>query len=251
MAENLVTQVDQNGQTTPIIPVDEDEDSQQSTSCFCGFLFSRCRRKRHNAPEAPRPMVTWQPPVHRDPGHNLLPEPGSPHTNRKCLVLDLDETLVHSSFKPVDNADFVIPIEIDGIQHRVYVLKRPHVDEFLRVVGGLFEVVLFTASLSKYADPVADLLDPGSAIAHRLFREHCVMSHGVFIKDLSRLGRNVDETIIVDNAPASYAYHPNNAVAIQTWIDDPTDTALRDLIPFFEEVAEADDIYSLLRTLTF
>ncbi len=45
----------------------------------------------------------------------------------KCLVLDLDETLVHSSFKP----DFIIPVEIDRVAHHVYVLKRPYVDEFL------------------------------------------------------------------------------------------------------------------------
>lgn len=32
---------------------------------------------------------------------------------------------------------------------QVYVLKRPHVDEFLRRVGELFECVLFTASLAK------------------------------------------------------------------------------------------------------
>lgn len=36
-----------------------------------------------------------------------------------CLVIDLDETLVHSSFKPVPNADFVVPVEIDGQTHQV------------------------------------------------------------------------------------------------------------------------------------
>lgn len=42
---------------------------------------------------------------------------------KKLLVLDLDETLVHSSFKPVAHCDYVIPVEIDGVVHRVYVLK--------------------------------------------------------------------------------------------------------------------------------
>lgn len=62
-------------------------------------------------------------------------------------------------FQPINNADFVVPVEIDGAVHQVYVLKRPHVDEFLRRCGELYECVLFTASLAKYADPVADLLD--------------------------------------------------------------------------------------------
>lgn len=47
------------------------------------------------------------------------------------------------------NADFIIPVEIDGHVHNVYVLKRPFVDEFMKRMGELYEVVIFTASLSK------------------------------------------------------------------------------------------------------
>ena len=49
----------------------------------------------------------------------------------------------------VHNADFIVPVEIDGIVHQVYVLKRPHVDEFLKRMGEIYECVLFTASLAK------------------------------------------------------------------------------------------------------
>ena len=51
--------------------------------------------------------------------------------------------------QPVNNADFVVPVEIDGIVHQVYVLKRPHCDEFLKRMGEMFECILFTASLAK------------------------------------------------------------------------------------------------------
>jgi carboxy-terminal domain RNA polymerase II polypeptide A small phosphatase len=47
------------------------------------------------------------------------------------------------------NADFIIPVEIDKVMHSVYVLKRPGVDEFLTRMGPQFELVVFTASLSK------------------------------------------------------------------------------------------------------
>ena len=73
-----------------------------------------------------------------------------------CLVLDLDETLVHSSFKPTQKPDYIIPVEIDGTIHKVYVCKRPGVDEFMRRMGEVFEIVVYTASLSKYADPLLD-----------------------------------------------------------------------------------------------
>uniref|UniRef100_A0A8C3P5H3 protein-serine/threonine phosphatase n=1 Tax=Chrysemys picta bellii TaxID=8478 RepID=A0A8C3P5H3_CHRPI len=142
----------------------------------------------------------------------LLPEIKAQDASKLCVVIDLDETLVHSSFKPVNNADFIIPVEIDGIMHQVYVLKRPYVDEFLRRMGELFECVLFTASLAKYADPVADLLDKWGAFRARLFRESCVFHRGNYVKDLSRLGRDLSRIIIVDNSPASYIFHPDNAV---------------------------------------
>lgn len=43
----------------------------------------------------------------------------------------------------------MVPVEIDGTIHQVYVLKRPYVDEFLRRMGELYECILFTASLAK------------------------------------------------------------------------------------------------------
>ena len=49
----------------------------------------------------------------------------------------------------VPNPDFIVPVEIDGQNHSVYVLKRPGVDTFLERLGPQFEVVIFTASLSK------------------------------------------------------------------------------------------------------
>lgn len=79
----------------------------------------------------------------------LLPPVKHQDMHKKCMVIDLDETLVHSSFKPINNADFVVPVEIDGTVHQVYVLKRPYVDEFLERMGELYECVLFTASLAK------------------------------------------------------------------------------------------------------
>lgn len=72
------------------------------------------------------------------------------------MVLDLDETLVHSQFNVVKNPDYVIPVEMDGRTSNIYVLKRPGVDYFLQTVSKYFEVIIYTASLSKYADPLMD-----------------------------------------------------------------------------------------------
>ncbi|XP_063972876.1 phosphatase Herzog [Diachasmimorpha longicaudata] len=176
----------------------------------------------------------------------LLPPVRHQDMHKKCMVIDLDETLVHSSFKPINNADFVVPVEIDGTVHQVYVLKRPYVDEFLQRMGELYECVLFTASLAKYADPVADLLDRWGVFRARLFRESCVFHRGNYVKDLNKLGRDLQQIIIVDNSPASYIFHPDNAVPVASWFDDMTDSELLDLIPFFEKLSNVDNIYTVL-----
>jgi RNA polymerase II subunit A small phosphatase-like protein len=166
---------------------------------------------------------------------------------RKCLVLDLDETLVHSSFTPVPNADFVISIELENVLHRVYVRKRPGVDEFLRAVSQKFEVVVFTASLNKYADPLLDILDRDRVVTKRLFREACVQHYGNYVKDLTHLGRSLESSIIIDNSPFSYMFQPDNAIAITSWFDDRSDRELYELLPFLDNLVDVDDVRTVLR----
>uniref|UniRef100_A0A8C3AMK6 Mitochondrial import inner membrane translocase subunit TIM50 n=1 Tax=Cyclopterus lumpus TaxID=8103 RepID=A0A8C3AMK6_CYCLU len=135
----------------------------------------------------------------KPPANFLLPEVSIDDYGKNCVVIDLDETLVHSSF--------------------------------------------------KYADPVADLLDQWGVFRARLFRESCVFHRGNYVKDLSRLGRELSKVIIIDNSPASYIFHPENAVPVQSWFDDMTDTELLDLIPLFEGLSKEEDVYSLLQSL--
>ncbi|KAI4268806.1 MAG: hypothetical protein L6R35_006728 [Caloplaca aegaea] len=167
----------------------------------------------------------------------LLPPMTDRFRGKKCLVLDLDETLVHSSFKILHQADFTIPVEIEGQYHNVYVIKRPGVDQFMKRVGELYEVVVFTASVSKYGDPLLDQLDIHNVVHHRLFRESCYNHQGNYVKDLSQVGRDLRETIIIDNSPTSYIFHPQHAVPISSWFSDAHDNELLDLIPVLEDLA--------------
>ncbi|KAI0141631.1 NIF-domain-containing protein [Xylariaceae sp. FL1272] len=167
----------------------------------------------------------------------LLPPIEQRFKGRKCLVLDLDETLVHSSFKILHQADFTIPVEIEGNYHNVYVIKRPGVDQFMKRVGELYEVVVFTASVSKYGDPLLDQLDIHKVVHHRLFRESCYNHQGNYVKDLSQVGRDLKDTIIIDNSPTSYIFHPQHAVPISSWFSDAHDNELLDLIPVLEDLA--------------
>jgi len=178
---------------------------------------------------------------------HLLPEQTEQMKGRKTLVLDLDETLVHSCFQPVHNADFVIPIVIEGTRHTVYVLKRPFVDDFLTEMGKLYEIVVFTASVSLYANPLLDLLDPNKVISHRLFREHCTFMDGSYVKDLSRLGRTLESTIIIDNSKNCYKLQPENAMASLTWLEDKRDAQLVRMIPYLVRCNQDPQVYEVLK----
>lgn len=213
-----------------------------------GFNSPRGQTKSQDFSAAPaaapsRAHLATEPYVSDDPDALLTPDT----TGKKmCLVLDLDETLVHSSFKPVPHSDFILSIEMDGITHKVYVLKRPGVDEFLLRMSQFYELVIFTASLDKYANPLLDLLDTHKTISGRLYREHCTRQGQTYVKDLSRLGRKLGHTLIIDNSPYSYALHLNYAVPILSWFDDPHDTELLDMMPFLENLTKLDDVSAVL-----
>jgi len=126
--------------------------------------------------------------------------------HKKTLVLDLDETLVHSSVKVPQEECIVLPVEIDDKKFKVYVLVRPNAEKFLKIMQIYYEVIIYTASLSKYADPLMDILDSEKSVSARLFREHCTFYQGMYVKDLSELGRDLRDVIIVDNSPTAYLF---------------------------------------------
>ena len=98
------------------------------------------------------------------PGWTSRPKalpPPSPDAPPLCLVLDLDETLVHCTVDPIPNADMVFPVPFNGVEYKVHVRCRPYLQTFLERVGEVFEVVVFTASQQVYADMLLDRIDPG------------------------------------------------------------------------------------------
>eukprot|EP00826_Nyctotherus_ovalis_P055717 TRINITY_DN7429_c0_g1_i1.p1 TRINITY_DN7429_c0_g1~~TRINITY_DN7429_c0_g1_i1.p1 ORF type:complete len:529 (-),score=145.11 TRINITY_DN7429_c0_g1_i1:141-1727(-) len=179
----------------------------------------------------------------------LLPPIKDELKGRKTLVLDLDETLIHSSFQEIPNADFLIPVTANGRSLCVYVKKRPGVESFLAEMSGYYEIAVYTASQAIYATPILDQLDPERLIHHRLFRESCIVTNGGFIKDLSKLGRDLAGVVIVDNSPACYALQPENGIPISTWMEDPNDLMLSQLAPFLKLLATVEDVREYLMWL--
>ena len=172
----------------------------------------------------------------------LLPPKEKEFENKKTLILDLDETLVHSSFTPFEKNDIVLEVDFEGVIYKIYVLVRPFAKEFLNNVSKYFEVVIFTASIPKYASPLLNILDTEKNIKHRLYREDCTYINGLFIKDLKRLNRSLKDLIIVDNSPLAYAFNAENGLPIKTWYDNRNDTELKKILPLLIFLSNVKDV---------
>lgn len=164
------------------------------------------------------------------------------------LVLDLDETLVHSTVRPARiAADFIVSVSMNSVPVKFYVHKRPHLDKFLEMVSHWFVVCIWTASLSTYADPVIDRLDPRRVVVQqRLFRDSCRLQNGLYLKDLSGAGFLLPNTMLLDNSPISFKSCPANGIAIESWFDDQQDQELLSALRFLEVMRHVADVRTIL-----
>jgi Dullard-like phosphatase family protein len=151
-----------------------------------------------------------------------LPEK-SDNSPNFTLVLDLDETLVHFT-ENQNNGKFLV---------------RPFAREFLQKLSGHYEIIVFTAALKDYADWILDRIDPMENVKYRLYRNHTTFQNDIYLKDLSKLNRDLSKTIIVDNNPDNFQMHPENGICIKSWYEDPTDMALKYLASLLVKIANS------------
>ncbi|KRX08787.1 HAD-like domain [Pseudocohnilembus persalinus] len=134
--------------------------------------------------------------------------PNKTSNKKYTLVLDIDETLVHTQF--------------NGDKYKV--IKRPFVQEFLQKLSIFYEIVTFTAGTKEYADSIIDEhLDPENKwISHRLYRNNCKwfidksMNNERFcIKDVSKINRDINTVLIIDNIADNFSIlQPFNGIEI-------------------------------------
>ena len=105
-------------------------------------------------------------------------------------------------------------------------------------------MIVFTASHQCYADPILNHLDPShELIDFRLYRNHCLVHAGMYIKDLRVLKhRKLKDIVIIDNLAHNYACQLNNGIPIVSWYDDRNDKELLNLMHYLKGLATAEDI---------
>jgi len=213
--------------------------------------------------------------------HTSEPKPDQAPSARKTLVLDMDETLIgtlpnqHYSDKGSVAAAFGrrLGAELLLEDHKglgaadwdAFVFKRPGLDEFLREVSLLYNLVIYTAATPAHADPILDALEMQTdsiLFSRRLYRHD--FKDGT--KDLTVLGEPLQDVVMIDDT-AQYNLPSKNMIPIKAWLDhgnygdkpvwekneyeglpvwpeagDPPDQELLDLLPILRKLAVVDDV---------
>jgi len=144
------------------------------------------------------------------------------------LVLDLDETLVHSSkIRPETDHEALIVEQSNGSCCQVFVKRRPYLDLFLEKMSQEFNLIIFTASHMQYAEAAINLIDQSSYISQKLFRESCErVNKNQWIKDLRKINQDLSRIIFIDNEEIAASLQPENLMYIKPWYDSETDDEL-------------------------
>ena len=188
-------------------------------------------------------------------------------SDKKILILDLDETLIHADFdeeftpneydtvikfkskKEINKIDIIKEKNIEDSDSTSCCLSEPEEDDnhsvgifirngvkyFLEEANKYFEVGIFTASVKEYADAVISFLDPeNKLIKFRLYRNNCINFNDSFIvKDL-RIFPNIDlkNIVLLDNSMYSFSAQINNGILINSFFNSKKDTELYNALEY-------------------
>ncbi|MFH1845285.1 MAG: HAD family hydrolase [bacterium] len=167
----------------------------------------------------------------------------------KILVLDLDETLIHASRRPLArDPDFCV--------FDYFIYKRPHVDVFLRTCLSWFQVGVWSSSGTRYAAAVAEnLFEHPSELAFCWAQDRCITrfhwqtgenSYLKPIKKLQRKGYAKEKILYVDDSPEKLIRSYGNAIYVRTFDGiDEGDNELELLLRYLKFLGPVDDVRRL------
>jgi len=161
---------------------------------------------------------------------------------KKLLLIDLDETLIHTEFRTKENykeLDAFVKItkcyvktfsfSDENCVYYMDVFFRPYLKMFLDEISKYFDLAIFTAATKNYADTILDYIDPNNEyFQFRLYRDACIpIQNKLYIKDL-RIIKDYDPSnvILMDNSLYSFMNQPSNGMLVNSFYTNNNDTQL-------------------------
>jgi len=174
--------------------------------------------------------------------------------NRKLLILDVDETLVHGALQPLDRFP-------DHVCDWCYLYKCPHVERFMDFCRQHFRVAVWpSASVDHIRVCLDQICPPDYPFEFVWGKERCTevlddpddYGRGErfrWRKNLrkvkTRHGVDLGQVIMVDDSPEKLDRHYGNLVQIKPFSGDPNDRELLRLMPYLLELKQIENIRSV------
>lgn len=161
------------------------------------------------------------------------------------LILDLDETLIFASEKPLERqSDFKVGA------YDVY--RRPFLEEFLKTCSQTFQIAVWSSSGTNYLEAVTEAIFPAEISPVFIWgRERCVQRYDpelletYFAKDLKkvkRLGFSLDRVLIVEDTPQKVQRNFGNAIYVCPFFGDPNDIELQNLGKYLPSLSAVPNV---------
>ena len=157
----------------------------------------------------------------------------TPSKKKYTLVLDLDETLIHlRQKKDIINIKNDVNIKINNTSDyfydnydkdkNKYLLQfRVGLFSFLTILKPFYEIISFTSATREYADVIINEIEKNRKFFdHKFYREHTVIYKDTFVKDISRIGRDIKKIIIIDNNERNFVLNKENGIKIAPYYGD-------------------------------
>ena len=194
------------------------------------------------------------------------------NNNHKILVIDLDETLIHTSFQKIEKPDLQILLDSSISKKNItnknnnngipipkpveaYIRIRPGVDEFLSQMSKYYDIYVYSASSKNYLNTIIKNIDKNNIIKECFCREDCIMyvedceedfdkpnNKYNYIKDLKKINKDLRNIVFIDNNAISFKLQEKNGIPIKSWYDDYEDLELYKLIPILKNLSGFYDV---------
>lgn len=175
-------------------------------------------------------------------------------SKKKTLVLDMDDTLVHTLVPTFDYSKLEVDYrsaktvmyrdDMTSALHTIKVIIRPYAVKLLQELSRVYEVVIFTAAEKCYADAILDVLDAENKyISYRIYRENCIIKDKYTLKDLRIFkNRSLNDLVIVDNTLSCFAEHLDNGIHVSSYFGEKGDNCLLPVLDLLKEIADCTSI---------
>jgi carboxy-terminal domain RNA polymerase II polypeptide A small phosphatase len=166
---------------------------------------------------------------------------------RKLLILDLDETLIYATEKPLDRSE-------DFMALSYFVYERPHLRAFIGSMLELFDIAVWTSSGRIYASHIVARIFPSDSLEFLWASDRCTMVRDwetdqyisrKHLFKVKRQGWDLRQVIAVDDSPEKYARSYGNLVRVSEYLGDPNDRELPRLADYLAELNKEPNVRAI------